>query len=849
MLDMEYLKRCGVSSAQWKPVFTLEPAERKEKYPRADKLVERIGDRIRQHREQNLRDHLIYAAIDYAYSVPFRQTTATLVQSLLSKKMSADETLKALQKYGLSEKDLFLDVPNPQKPTEMVKRLNPPVFFQILIPVVKAYTTIRAAKLFNDRNTLPLLNYNPLKYTERNRVICEVVTDLVETISTRYGYSEVLKDAITHSLKYGVMLAFTREEWDCEYQRGEEGRYVVKEGLRYILPHPTRMYYDMQYPLTTVNSDSGTAYMGHWQVIRYGDVLDNRKFWNRRKIAIGTNWFAQEYVGNYFAEIYPCRLTFPTAAPKEETREDRIAFYSNNNRDQACFLTNHFERIVPKDWDLGDYEYPIWVRFIMAGEDTVVFASPCAYTPAWFIGCDYDGQAARQSSFALEAIPFQDQLGNILSQMVLTAKQNLGQVTFYDTNVVEKKDVEALKNLGENQYRSRNYIPFDSMKAQRMGIKASEAFQSPDLRYQDISQLVTVMSNCLNLMERVLQMSAQEVGAAAQHYQSAQEIGVTQTASTNRIAFTGSFVDSGIQGWKRQIYDASQAYADTDIEAQVSADIPKLQKILADLGFEADFPGRPKVTVRGKRTALRIEGFASNAPGSPRTQNQQLAQIIYQTVAAVSQNPELTQSVGAENLLRLLEDAAKLSGAGNDFKLSEATQQNGAGAAHVAQALAMLRQQIMEEVAKPAAESAAKQEAEIQQLQGTVQQLMGIFELAKKLTDKNDIKAQETVQKMQMQSAEFQAESQRKEEEHAAAMRHKEEEHQLEMRRREEEHQQELKATEEKAQLSAAVTAADTTVDLEAKRKKTDADIEAINKKAEASAAATKKKSKSAAKK
>lgn len=833
MLDIKLLKSRGVSSSSWKPIFTLKRAEMQAGHPLVSKLVDRISDRIRSARENNIREGSVYAAIDYAYNVPFNQTTPTLVQSILAKNLSAEDTLKAVKGWGLSEKELFLDVPDPANPLQTVKMLNPPVFYQILIPIVKAYTTIRAAKLFNDRNQSPLLPFHPLKPTEKNRVICEVVTDLVETISTWYGYSEILKEAITHALKYGVMLAFTREEWHCEKQEFAAGydalgnmitsKMTIKEGLRYIIPHPSRAYYDLQYPLTTLNTDTGTEYLGHWQILRYSDILDNRNYWNRNQIAVGTNWFQAEYVGNFFAEVYPCQLQYPSIVQRQGTREDKIATYTSHNRDHAVFLTNHFEKIVPYQWGLGDYRHPIWTRFVMAGEDTVVWASPCAYTPAWFIGYDYDAQAPQQSSFALEAIPFQDGLGNVLTQMILTAKQNLGNVTYYDTNIVNPEDVTKLKNLGERYYRSQNFLPFDSMKAQRAGIKATDAFQSPSMPYRDIGQLVTIMSNQLNLMERVLQMSSQEVGTAAQHYQSAQEISVIQNASTNRIAYTGSGVDSGIQAFKRQLYDASQSYADTDFTAEVSGDIPELQTILNDLGFEAQFPGKPKIVVRGKRSALRIEGFASNAPGSPRQQNQQLAQIIYQTVGAVSQNPELFNRVGADNIIRLLEDAAKLSGSGNDFKLKlQTNNQGGVSPEQIQQAMQELHQQIMqtvnETVSKPAAESAAKQEFDIQQLQQTVEQLKGIFDIAQKITDKNAIKAQEAAQEMQLKQAEFVAEQQRKEQEH-----------QLELQRK-----------QQAAEIDAQITAANATIELQAKQQKTDAEIAAIKEKAKASASAAK---------
>lgn len=832
MLDMDLLKSRGVSSGDFKKIFTLDAAEMAKVNPRAAKLVQRISDRVKEGRENNLREHHVYAAIDFAYRVPFNQTTATLVQNILAQNMKPDDILASLKKWGLEEKTLFLDVPHPNVPGQTVKMLNPPVFYQILIPIVKAYTTIRAAKLFNDRNESPLLPFSPLKPTERNRVVCEVITDLVETISTWYGYSEVMKDAITHALKYGVMLAFTREEWHyVEHEtatgiKDASGRdkgksKTEKEGLRYIIPHPTRMYYDPQYPLTSINTDTGTEYMGHWSVMRWGDILDNRKYYNRSKVVVGQNWFDEGYVGNYFSEVYPCQLKFPVSTVTASTREGKMALYTRYDRDHAVFITHHFEKIVPADWGLGDYKHPIWIRFDMAGEDTVIWAGPCAYTPAWFIGYDYDAQSPQQSSFALEAIPFQDQLGNILSQMVLTAKQNLANVTYYDSEIVDPSVISNLKNLGERFYRGLNYVPFSSLKSQRAGLKASDAFQTPTLQQKDISQLVTVMSNILSLMERVLQMSAQEVGAAAQHYQSAQEIGVTQTASTNRIAFTGSFVDDGINGWKRQLFDASQAYADTDFMAQVSADIEGLELILHQLGFESQFPGRPKVTISGKRDALTIEGFASNAPGAPRQVNHDLAQVIFQTVGAVSQNPELFNQVGAENVLKLLEQGARLQGAGNEFRLVVKRDANGqVGAEQIKQAMAQMQKDIMENVAKPAAQSAAKQEAEIQQLQQAIEQLKPIAAAAQAITEKNAIKVAETQQSLEA----------------------KQNAHALDMQQRQARHEQEMQFAREKANFNLQSQQAETAVSVHGKIAETAASVDAIKEKADAQAEAIKNK-------
>lgn len=772
MVDIKYLKKRGISSGEYKKIFTLPPTDRP---PRVNTLVNLIADRIRAGRENNLRDYRTYAAIDLAFDAPFNQTTPTIVQSIINRNLNAEQTLEALKSWGISPDKLFHEVTVDGKKGLMP---DPPVFWQVLVPLVKAYTTIRAAKLYNDRNNSPLFPFAPLKNTPEKRLICEIVTDLVETISTWYGYPAVLRDAIQQALKYGVALAFPREEWHIERQVMEDGltnkTVTVREGLRYVIGHPSRVSVDLQYPMTTINTDTGVEFGMHWGVSRYGDILADRRYWNRNAITYGDPWMMSPAATNYFQEVYPCALDWPKVfTSASETREERSAYYnSSNDRDTAVCKTTMFMKLIPSAWGLGDYRYPVWHRFDVASDDVIIWAAPCAYNPIWMMGYDYDPQAGRQSSFALEAIPWQDHLGNIISQMILTSKQNLANLTFYDTNLVEPKDVEKLKNLGERKYRTLNFIPFDSMKTLKGGLDQRRAFESVKFEFRDVSQMVMVMGQTLNIMERVLQMSSQEVGAAAQHYQSAKEISVTQNATTNRLAYTGSFIDDGIDAWKRQLYEAAMAYMDTDILAQINPDIPDLATRLANLGFEADFEGVDRgVVVRGRKDKLRLEGFARNDNSPYREANMQLAQVIYQTVGAITNNPELFNIIGAKNIIELLQEAAQLSGAPTSFKLRmDPNAQPGGMQRQMQDMLGEAQQKLLEfmrkEVAEPAAQAAAQSDARLDMVEATIKKLMGIYEAAQAQIDKNRVAVEEAQQRMQIKQAEFEAEQARKQQAH-----------------------------------------------------------------------------------
>lgn len=759
MQDVKWLKKQGVSDGAYKAIFTAPV----ENYPaRLRNLIRLHSDRIRDGRNLNLKEWRAYAAIEDAYDIPFNQTTPTIVRSILAQNLNTEDTLKALAQWGLAEDAMFKKVELDGGKIGYIP--NTPVIYNIFIPIVRAYANIRLASIFNERNQSPFLPYNPLKRTFRNQVLCEIMTDIVNTISTWYGYPSVLRQTILHMLKYGLAVTFPREEWHVEYSVSDNGTEkgdveTVKEGIRYIHPHPTRMGYDLRYPLTSLNSDTGTEWLFHWDVQTYGQILDSRNYWNRDKIFAGTNWFESPLAGNYFKEYYPCVMKFPVQGCGPASREDKLAWYSSGNRDQAVFLTHFFEKIVPRQYGLGNYNYPVWHRFVYAGDDTVIWCAPCAYSPCWMMGYDFDENAGRTPSLALELIPWQDSLGNALSQINLTARQNLMNVTFYDTNMVDRKDVARLENKGEERYRQMMFLPFDSMKWNRQGISAKEAFVTVQLAKTQINELLQTIPVTLNIMERVLQISAQEAGAAASHQQSKEEVQRTGNASNNRRNLTASHVDEGIDAWKRQLRDASLNYFDPDLTAEVSAEIPDLDKHLEELGFHVDSRGEDKVVVKGhKKALLRLEDFAASNQGPDRPNDVQVAQVLFQVIGVIAQNQQLNSELGVKAIAKILEQAALLAGAPKDFKLPLDPNSKGQLSPALMQALQQLQQTIMqsvaENVAKPAAQEVAKVQQEVTQQQQVIDQLKKIYEIAAQTQDKNAIKAADAKQKMALREAE-----------------------------------------------------------------------------------------------
>lgn len=695
------------------------------------RLVLSVQSRIQNGRVLNFRDHRIYAAIDMAYDAPFSQVTPTLIRNLVEKKTSYEETLKAVNAWGLDSASLFCERAN-SKTGKMERSLNAPTFFHVLVPLVKSYITIRLAKLFNDRNNTPLFKYEALKDTTKNRAACEVVTDLMQAMTTQFGYSSDLRNAIFKTLMYSVCLQFPREAWYHESQEDASGKKKTsREGLRFVQPHPTRMFWDQMHGVSTFNTNSGCEFAGYWSVRRFGDLFNNKLLWNREVVGIGKNWFEHSLAGSYFTEVYPCTMAFPSMTLERESDREQRAYYSGTlDLDKAVFVTEYFTRIIPKEFGLGTYDSPVWFRIMMASDDTVLWAEPLAYTPVTYFGYDADDSRSRNPSMALEILPWQDQMGNVLSQILLTIKQNLANVIFYDKNIVNADTVAGLNNSGEMVHRGLNFVDYDSFKNGRAGLDVGKAFTPVQLRFASTSELTNTIGTIISILERLLVMSSQEIGSAASHQQSAQEIRTISSNTSSRVAYTGAFIDDAIDSWKRQLYEASMAYMDRGYASQVSTDIESLDKVLTDLGMTKTDSANGKVVVSGKLDKLVLEGFASQRDGPDRGSDAESATMLMQTVQAVAGNPLLAQSVGTDAILQMLTRAARMGGAPRDFEVRAVKVPPGAEAPGGAAPEAPVNPEeilkvVAEQLGKPLSEAITQQKQQTEQTFQQIAEAMG----------------------------------------------------------------------------------------------------------------------------
>lgn len=467
---------------------------------------------------------------------------------------------------------------------------------------------------------------------------------------------------------------------------GDDFVYTVREGLRYTLPHPARAYWDFAHPQWTLNTDTGCEYAGHWRVIRWKEIRDNPDFYNKTRVSWGGQSAPWETNLQFFNSVYNyCVMDWPKAAAVAEDAKDREALlaanslYNESHGEQSVVVTEHREKIIPKNVGLGDYPYPIWARFLVAGDGTIVYAAPCCYQPVIVFRDNGDDRKTQDASLGLKLIGFQDQVSNLITQQILAARQNLANLTLVDKNVVPDSVVDKIQNLGERFIRGLNFFNYDSKALIKMfsggaPSKAIESFRFPQL---DTNGLILSIRTIIDLAERVLQFSSQEVAQAASHEQTKAEMDLIRQSSTNILKFTGHPADDGLATQARQIYEALMAYGDDDFYASIPYEKNLNQEDLKKLGIT--YVAEPsksdkKVYVRAKRSALLLWAFGHAPAPDERKDNIEAARLMSELVRDwFMNNPVGLSALGPDQLVDMANHIAKLAGLPFDRPLRNAS--------------------------------------------------------------------------------------------------------------------------------------------------------------------------------
>lgn len=684
MQDLEYLAELGATEEKLKAKFTAKNPSDKLK-----KLIECHSTRLEAAVRTTISEAPVYGAIDQALksaesNVPFIQARWLAMQG-----KTTEEVVKAFKAFRLTDMltqsmDPVTGTPRVNPTTNLpVLEFNLPLFQQVHVPLTYAYSQMRSARLFNERNVFPRYKYSPPRMTHKDMLKSEIVTSRIQRMVSDMGYVEDDKQVYNQMTWYGTVFQFPRESyWRHSYKTKVNGKVesrTMREGVRLITPHPRRFFWDRSEPLHTFNTDSGVSYAGYWDIEKFGK-LKGGDFWNTESVVSGGYDVFKTAAWSIYNQFYPCVVDIPESWDGSQgvpsDRVDKEQVFLKDENDSSVIVATLFDRIIPKDYDLYDYDEPVWHRFLYANYGTVLKVEPLPYTPGCVFLHGYNSHQTVANSIALQLTPFEQLISNFLTQHTMSVSQNLERIRFVNTDIVPKSHLEFLQRMGDRLYQKPVSLGY-SRAQDRIALNSD--------RHQDAvipmpnqmvvtSEIAANLRLTLDVLERMLGFSPQEVGAAASHEQSATETTIVAGYSTNNLTYMGSGIDEATSAKKRLLYDAMYCYGDDEIWATVTNLTPERREALKELGFEIQDgaeDGSERFTVKGKKGALTIDSFSDlSRSGQNRIEDSKLGIAMLQSLGQVIQNPAFMSVLGVPQCVELTNYVWQMIGLPDDYRMT-----------------------------------------------------------------------------------------------------------------------------------------------------------------------------------
>jgi hypothetical protein len=758
MIDFKALDKFGTTNKRIREFFTakapsVEQAARMTEEERAkldldikqrQKFEEILAGWLSEAVVFSLRDSAKYQAVDMAWdSMPINKFIIPLMQYAQGR-IDVAKAVKTLRE--LPDGATYV-----KKDDKGVETIDLPRFFEVNINLIRSVITRRTAAQVVKYNQLwPWFKYEARDQTQLGKLRADLVSQRMDIMADAYDYRRFQTQVTRDMFLYGRCVAFPRCSWESEntMEIGPDGNpktKVYKEGICWVNPHPSRVFYDNSSALPSLNSDTGCEYVGFWDVARWKDVAGNAKYFNRDCVTYSSDtvgWFTQysNYFSQYFmtikAPVFSDAPALNTDTTIANDRKNNVGIYAATGmNDVSVFLSHFWVKVRPRDWGWGDYPYPIWVHLKVAGDCTVVYADIMPSSPAAVASYnEHDGRLVN-ISLAHELMPFQDQLTNLFSQLLETCKADLFSVgvlnrdAFPDTEEGKKafhSFEAALK--GKNYYSTMVLLEASFSKLKDLGINltADNIFKvvrsSPSTA---INTLLESITRVIGMADRLQVMSPHEQGQAASHEISATESNAISGSTDTMYNFISDSLDEFRGAQKRICFESAIACGEDEVRLPVSNRYP--DSVVNQAGFktvlsdnkELDGPIGFKV-VFGPKTGLSHDYIFTSRDGGNRAANAQSATVLVQLFQAIgSLNPSAQNAIfsamGKGKLFEAFNTIFRMADAGVDLKLDLKPGDSD-------ELLLEDEQQVMQAIER-LSQAVAKNTQDIQQITGQQQQL------------------------------------------------------------------------------------------------------------------------------
>ena len=712
MVDLKILKETGCTSSRLREIFTSEKSG--EDFEIKERLTELIESRIHDGVIFSAKHSNLYMSVDLAWdSLPINKATIPLLQYAQGK-IDIEGCHKDLENLDCADQFCEYDEENA------LKSINVMRLYEVSVNLIRSYVTRRvAAQVSRFNNMFPYFKFEPRGTGVVDKVRGDVLSQRVEVMADQFGYRHHFGQSIRDMFLYGKTISFPTQGWtrDVSWRyssdpvTGERTKesYVEREGVAFVKPHPTRVFWDTSAPLPQINDNIGPDWIGYWDIIKYSDMHKNPAYWNTDKIEFNNNLIGAYDQNKQFFNYYfdSASLTFPKLKDDFALRNERtanIGVYASDERDKGMFLTNIFMKVNPKAEGIGDYPFDVWLRLVVASDSTVLYAEFLPSLPAVYGGINENDDRLANISIAHEIMPFQDQMNNIMTSMLHLMKVGMMKIIAIDQDAIDPEVREYIKDglADDTFYAKPKAIFYSGTKAADLGINANNFVSVVDVHSElagSISQSISGILQLLNLVERLLILSPQELGQPSPREISATE--VTEIANTTNALY--SFISDGIDdlrsATKKMLYEHLVNCSTEPFNVPVKGryTVKAVQEAGFDVEDVGDIPEVPRRrNVLGLPTTLLHEYMFTSRDGAERARDVQSAQVLGQLLQQLMQSPELAQAVGKERIFDMLNEIFRMSGAGYDLLLEtdETEDQQVAASMQQEQFLGQLQEQM-----------------------------------------------------------------------------------------------------------------------------------------------------------
>lgn len=684
MVDLDVLNAMGSTQERLREIFTAQPPlndeerarlpeEQRKKIERDCKLREEFESDINRRFSENinyaLANYQMYSAVDVAWDAPpiNKETYPLLLYA--QGRLDLGKCAKTLKDLPCADK-----YTTKNDKGEIVS-IDLPKFFEVNFNLVRSVITRRLAAQANKYNALfPHYKYEPRSTSLVGKLRADVLSQVMDIMTDQFDYRhhdiQVLRDVML----YGHSVDFVRSRWEREQQTifdpdinpdlesNEKPRFktvLTKEGVGWVNPHPSRIFWDNAYPLSSINTDTGSEFIGFWDVIRFGDIAKNPMYWNRTTISYSAtivqlfSTYAQ-YFSQYYCTITPpCNLNdIDLSAPND--RLNNLGLYSQDMQSSSMIIGNYFRKIIPKEWGIGDYPYPVWLRQVIAGDKTVVYAEFLPSSPACYDGFNENDSRQLNISIAMELLPYQDQMTQLLSLLMYTMQSCTLKVLAIDVDVATPEQIKTFRNdvKAMNKIPTVKVLEYSGTKYKELGLDVRKIIELIETQPGNaVTIIFQAMAQLVQLSERLMALSPHELGQPAPREISATETNMMAGTTETIYGFISDAHDEFRAAKKRILYESYMVCGDQNLRVPVLNRYTKAT--IKQAGFEVldedveSFvdPSIPAFhTITGTKSKLFYTYIFTSRDGSLRAVNTQAANSLVQLLG-VLQNPLVMQKL------------------------------------------------------------------------------------------------------------------------------------------------------------------------------------------------------------